>query len=129
MSFPKTTPSGAIRVIICDYNSLLQSVTGLLRMSGYCVFQAYNGQAAVELCAELHGIGLLVLNTEGTGMDTPALVRSIRETSPGLSVLHIGTAPLPGMPSDVVHVPESFTAEQLLETVRALVPGHLVLQR
>jgi hypothetical protein len=44
-------------------------------------------------------------------------------------VLHIGTAPLPGMPSDVVHVAESFTAEQLLEAVRALVPGHLVLHR
>ena len=129
MSFPKPTPSGAIRVIICDYNSLLQSVTGLLRMSGYCVFQAYNAQAAVELCAELHGIGLLVLNTEGTGMDTPALVRSIRKTSSGLSVLHIGTAPVPGMPSDVVHLADSFTAEQLLETVRALVPGHSVLQR
>jgi hypothetical protein len=26
-------------------------------------------------------------------------------------------------------VAESFTAEQLLEAVRALVPGHLVLQR
>ena len=128
MSFPKATPSGATRVIICDYNSLLQSVTGLLRMSGYCVFQAYNGQAAVELCAELHGIGLLVLNTEGTGMDTPALVRSIRQTSPGLAVLHIGTAPIPGMPSDVVHLAESFTAEQLLETVRLSVPAHLVPQ-
>ena len=126
MSFPKATLPGAIRVVICDYNSLLQSVTGLLRVSGYCVFQAYNGQAAVELCAELHGIGLLVLNTEGTGVDTPALVRSIRKTSPGLSVLHIGKAPVPGMPSDVVHVAESFTAEQLLETVGALVPGHLV---
>jgi len=44
-------------------------------------------------------------------------------------VLHIGTAPIPGMPSDVVHLAESFTAEQLLETVRALVPGPLVLQR
>ncbi len=129
MSSPKATLPGAIRVVICDYNSLLQSVTGLLRMSGYCVYQAYNGQAAVELCAELHEIGLLVLNTEGTGVDTPALVRSIRKTSPGLSVLHIGTAPVPGMPSDVVLVSESFTAEQLLETVRALVPGHLVSER
>ena len=53
-------------------------------MSGYGVFQAYNGQAAVELCTELPGIELLVLNTEGTGMDTPALVRSIRKTNPGL---------------------------------------------
>ena len=128
MSFPKATLPGAIRVVICDYNSLLQSVSGLLRMSGYSVFQAYNGQAVVELCAELHGIGLLVLNTEGTGMDTQALVRSIRKSSPGLPVLHIGTAPIPGMPSDVVHLAESFNAEQLLETVHALVPGHLVPQ-
>ena len=128
MSSPKATLPGAIRVVICDYNSLLQSVTGLLRMSGYCVFQAYNGQAAVELCADLDGIGLLVLNTEGTGMDTPALVRSIRKASPGLPVLHIGAAPVPRMPSDVVHLAESFTAEQLLETVGALVPGHPVPQ-
>ena len=94
MSFAQATLPGAIRVVICDYNSLLQSVSGLLRMSGYSVFQAYNGQAAVELCAEMQGIGLLVLNTEGTGMDTPALVRSIRTSSPGLPVLHIGTAPI-----------------------------------
>jgi hypothetical protein len=70
-----------------------------------------------------------VLNTEGTGMDTPALVGSIRKATPGLSVLHIGTAPIAGMPSDVVHLAESFTAEQLLETVRALVPGHPMPQR
>ncbi len=83
----------------------------------------------MELCAGLDGIGLLVLDTEGTGVDTPALVRSIRKTSPGLSVLHIGTAPVPGMPSDVVHLVESFTAEQLLETVRPSVPGHPGPQR
>ncbi len=129
MSFPRATLPGAIRVVICDYNSLLQSVSGLLRMSGYSVFQAYNWQAAVELCTELHAIGLLVLNTEGTGMDTPALVHSVRKTNPGMPVLHIGSAPVPGMPSDVVHLAESFTAEQLLETVGALVPGHSVLLR
>jgi hypothetical protein len=27
-------------VVICDYTSLLLSVTGVLRMSGYSVFQA-----------------------------------------------------------------------------------------
>ncbi len=126
MSFPNATLPGAARVVICDYNSLMQSVSGLLRMSGYSVFQAYHGEAAVELCAGLGGIALLVLNTEGTGMDTPALVRSIRTSSPGLPVLHIGTAVIPGMPSDVVHLAELFNAEQLLDTVRALVPGHQV---
>ena len=82
MTSSRAALPGAMRVVICDYNSLLQSVSGLLRMSGYAVFQAYNGEAAEELCAELHGIGLLILNTEGTGMDTPALVRLIRKLSP-----------------------------------------------
>ena len=110
-----------MRVVICDYNALLLSVTGLLRMSGYYVFQAYDGQAAEELCAVLPDIELLVLNTEGTGMDTPALVRSVREIHPGLPVLHIGASPLRGMPSDVPHLIESFTANQLLAVVRDLV--------
>ena len=47
-------------------------------MSGYYVFQAYDGQAAEELCTILPAVSLLVLNTEGTGMDTPALVHRIR---------------------------------------------------
>jgi response regulator RpfG family c-di-GMP phosphodiesterase len=128
MSSPPATLPGALRVVICDYNALLHSVTGLLRMSGYYVFQAYNGQAAEELCAGLPGIGLLVLNTEGTGMDTPALVRSVRKLHRGLPVLHIGTSPIPGMPSDVLHLAESFTADQLLETVSALMPGQPVPQ-
>jgi response regulator RpfG family c-di-GMP phosphodiesterase len=123
MSSPATALPGAVRVVICDYNALLQSVTGLLRMSGYYVFQAYNGEAAEELCAQLSEIGLLVLNTEGTGVDTPGLVRSVRKTHPGLAVLHIGTAPIPGMPSDVLHLAESFTSDQLLATVAALVPA------
>jgi DNA-binding NtrC family response regulator len=122
MSAPLPTPPGAVRVVICDYNALLQSVTGLLRMSGYCVYQAYDGQAAKELCARLLNIGLLVLNTEGTGVDTPALVRSVRKVHPGLPVLHIGTSPIPGMPSDVPHIAESFTADGLLAAVSALVP-------
>ena len=123
MSSPATALPGADRVVIFDYNALLQSVTGLLRMSGYYVFQAYNGEAAEELCAQLPEIGLLVLNTEGTGVDTPGLVRSVRKTHPCLAVLHIGTAPIPGMPSDVLHLAESFTSDQLLATVAALVPA------
>jgi hypothetical protein len=47
---------------------LLLSVTGLLRMSGYSVFQAHDGWAAQELCVLLPDIDLLVLNTYGTGM-------------------------------------------------------------
>ena len=123
MSSPPATPPGAVRVVICDFNPLLVSVTGLLRISGYCVFQAYDGQAAAELCRELPDIGLLVVDTGGTGMYTPALVRTARKTHPGLPVLHIGRAAIPGMPSDVMHLAESFTADQLLATVGALAPA------
>ena len=111
-----------MRVIICDYNALLQSVTGLLRMSGYHVFQAYDGQAAQELCEHMPEVDLLVLNTEGTGMDTPELVHAVREIHPGMSVLHIGKAPIPGMPDDVLNLTDSFGADQLLAAVRSLVP-------
>jgi DNA-binding NtrC family response regulator len=110
------------RIVICDYNALLLSVTGLLRMSGYCVFQAYDAQAARELCRELPDIGLLVLNTTGTGTDSPSLVRDIRAKNPNLPVLHIGTSALEGMPADVPTIAESFTAAQLLLAVDTLMP-------
>jgi response regulator RpfG family c-di-GMP phosphodiesterase len=114
------SPQGT-RVVICDYHALLVSVTGLLRMSGYAVFQAYNGAAAKELCRELPHIGLLTLNTEGTGMDLPTLVWSIRENHPRLPVLHIGKSHPANLPDNVQTLPESFTADQLLATVRDLV--------
>jgi DNA-binding response OmpR family regulator len=110
------------RIVICDYNALLISVTGLLRMSGYCVFQAYDAQAARELCRELPNIALLILNTTGTGTDTPSLVREIRQQDPSLPVLHIGISALAGLPSDVPTLAETFTADQLLASVGALVP-------
>jgi response regulator RpfG family c-di-GMP phosphodiesterase len=121
MSSPPATPHGGPRVVICDYNALLQSVTGLLRMSGYHVFQAYDGQAAQELCAYMPEVDLLVLNTEGTGMDTPELVHLVRQIHPGLPVLHIGKAPIPGMPDDVLNLTDAFGADQLLAAVRTLV--------
>jgi response regulator RpfG family c-di-GMP phosphodiesterase len=112
------------RIVICDYNALLISVTGLLRMSGYCVFQAYDAGAARELCRALPNIELLILNTTGTGTDTPSLVRAIREVNPNLAVLHIGTSVLDGMPADVPTLAESFSADQLLMAVKALLPAH-----
>ena len=110
------------RIVICDYNALLLSVTGLLRMSGFCVFQAHDGQAARELCQELPNIELLVLNTTGTGTDTPSLIRAVRANHPDLAVLHIGSSAPQGLPDDVPTLGESFTADELLSAVNALLP-------
>lgn len=90
-------------------------------MSGYAVFQAYDGDAAAQLCRYMPDIDLLILNTEGTGVNTPALVRDVRRIHPGLPVLHIGLHPLPGMAEDVPNLPDTFTADELLTTVRGLI--------
>ena len=110
------------RIVICDYNQLLQSVTGLLRMSGYTVFQAYDADAARELCGQLGNIELLILNTTGTGTNSAQLVRYIRGDVPGIPVLHIGDAELDGMPDDVPTLGESFTSATLLASVESLLP-------
>jgi hypothetical protein len=58
MSSPRSAPAASKgpRIVICDYNALLLSLTGFLRMSGYRVFQAHDGLAARELCHELPNI-------------------------------------------------------------------------
>jgi hypothetical protein len=89
-------------------------------MSGYSVFQAHDGLAARELCHELPNIALLILNTTGTGADTPSLVQLIRREHPDLPALHIGNSPLAGMPANVPTLTESFTADQLLRIVESL---------
>jgi hypothetical protein len=112
------------RIVICDYNALLLSVTGLLRMSDYAVFQAHDGWAAQELCTVLPNIELLVLNTYRTGIDVGELCNNVRAVKPGLPILHIGSTIPDGLPDDVPTLPEDFTADSLLMTVRALVePG------
>jgi CheY-like chemotaxis protein len=114
------------RVVICDYNALLLSVTGLLRMSGYEVFQAHDGRAAQELCVLLPNIDLLVLNTYGTGIDVGELCRTVRSSKHGLPILHIGSTSLEGLPTDVPTLSEQFTAESLLSTVQGLIEPALL---
>lgn len=112
------------RIVICDYNALLLSVTGLLRMSGYSVFQAHDGWAAQELCVLLPDIDLLVLNTYGTGIDVGELCRSIRATKRSLPILHIGSTIPAGLPPDVPTLAEDFNADGLLSAVGALILSH-----
>jgi hypothetical protein len=75
------------------------------------------------LCIELPEISLLILNTYGTGIDVGDLIRRVRVAKPGLPVLHIGSALPPGLPSDVPTLAESFTPDDLLVVVQALMPA------
>ena len=118
----RPVPSGeGRRIVICDYNALLLSVTGLLRMSGYRVFQAHDGLAAQELCIQLPEISLLILNTYGTGIDVGELINGARAVKPALAVLHIGTSIPDGLPDDVPTLNEVFSPDQLLRAVGVLI--------
>ena len=127
MSSQRPVPSSeGRRIVICDYNALLLSVTGLLRMANYCVFQAHDGLAAEELCGRMPKIALLVLNTYGTGIDVGGLVRRVRQASPEIQSLHIGSTIPHGLPDDVLTIPEVFSPEFLLNTVSTLIERRLV---
>ncbi len=127
MSSQRPVPSSeGRRIVICDYNALLLSVTGLLRMGNYCVFQAHDGLAAEELCGRMPKIALLVLNTYGTGVDVGGLVRRVRVASPGIQVLHIGSTVPDGLPDDVLTISEVFSPVFLLDTVRTLIERRLI---
>lgn len=96
-----------------------------LRKENYCVFQAYDGLAAMELVLNLRVIDLLVTNTTMPGLNGPELIRQVRDEMPKLPILYVKNldapeAPPHGLPPDVPTLRQPFTAEQLLSAVRPL---------
>jgi response regulator RpfG family c-di-GMP phosphodiesterase len=108
------------RVVICDYNTLLLSVTGVLRMSGYCVFQAHDSAATEELCLTLPDIGLLIVNTAPNYASTLEVIRTVRAAKPDFPILHIGTRSAPDTPDDVPTLSAPFSPDRLLHVVDEL---------
>jgi DNA-binding response OmpR family regulator len=114
------------RIVATDDDpNLLALVVTTLRDAGYCVFAAYDGDAACELALALSELDLLVTNTRlGTG-SARQLIRLVRQEKPDLAILHVGD-PLPnpdGLLSDVPSLREPFTAEELLSAVQRLLGG------
>jgi len=114
------------RIVVSDHSALLQSVTGLLRLEHYCVFQAHDGRAAEELCARMPDIALLVVNSHGLGLDVGDLIRRVRLASPAIKILHIGSTIPAGKPDNVPTISEEFTAASLVTTVRTLIERRLI---
>jgi DNA-binding NtrC family response regulator len=114
------------RIVVSDHSALLQSVTGLLRLEHYCVFQAHDARAAEELCARMPDIALLVVNSHGSGLDLGELIRRVRLASPAIKILHIGSTIPAGTPDNVPTISEEFTAESLVTTVRRLIERRLI---
>ena len=96
-----------------------------MREEDHCVFQAYDGLAALELCLELRQVDLLITNTSMPGLNGPELIRQVRQQLPTLPILYIRNLDSPdgmpsGLPPNVPTLAEPFTAEQLIAAVRPL---------
>ena len=116
-------------IVVADEKpSLVDMMVRTLRGADHCVFQAYDGQAALELALALRDIDLLVTNTHMPGLNGPELIRRVRAMMPALPILYIrnqghGRGDPNGLPADVPTLSEPFTAAQLLAAVEPLLDG------
>ena len=104
---------------------VLNMIVDTLRKENHCVFQAYDGLAALELVLGLRQIDLLVTNTSMPGLNGPQLIRKVRDEMPTLPILYVKNLDSPeatpeGLPPEVPTLREPFTAEQLVSAVRPL---------
>jgi CheY-like chemotaxis protein len=113
-------------IVCADRNrELSDAMVRTLREDDHCVFQAYDGLAALELCLGLRTIDLLITNTSMPGLSGPQLIRQVRQQLPTLPILYIKNLNSPsevpdGLPPDVPTLREPFTAVQLRAAVRPL---------
>ncbi len=123
---PNSHLHGGAHIVCADCKrEVLDLIVQTLREQDHCVFQAYDGLAALELCLHLRTVNLLITNTSMPGLNGPTLIRQVREQLPTLPILYIknsddGSGPPTGLPPDVPTLREPFTAEQLLAAVQLL---------
>lgn len=110
-------------LVVDDEPSLLSSVATALRRSGYEVFEAADGEAALAV-AQQHPIGVLVTDIVMPGIDGVALAATMRAAQPTLAVLFItgfaGGEPARRLPADATVLRKPFRALDLVSSVERL---------
>jgi DNA-binding response OmpR family regulator len=121
MSQPPPDPPRWRIVATDDDPKLLAQVTYALRQAGHIVYAAYNGFIALQQACTIPDLDLLITNTRLRNLGAAELIRQVRETRPGLPILHIGE-PLPkdDVTGNVPTLQEPVTSQELLEAVAAL---------
>ena len=114
-------------MLIVDDNDAMRMVCRVnLEMAGYRVLEAESAQeAAREL--ETEDVALVLLDRRLIGGEDGLVVaRRIRETYPHVAIVGVsGTVPIPQSFTETVDasVAKPFGVDELMETVRRLMPG------
>ena len=114
-------------IVVADEDrAVVNFVIQTLLNDGHAVFQAYDGQTAIDLALGLKVCDLVISNTRVGGIAGPDLIDELRLHLPDLPIAYLGNHSGSGsdlerrLPGDVPILREPFTAEELRATVRSL---------
>lgn len=123
-------------IVVADEDrAVVNFVIQTLLNDGHAVFQAYDGQTAIDLALGLKVCDLVISNTRVGGIAGPDLIDELRLHQPDLPVVYLANHGGSGfdlerrLPGDVPILREPFTADELRTTVRSVLERrpHLTL--
>lgn len=124
---PRHPGSECRYIVVADENrAVVNFVIETLLNDGHAVFQAYDGQTAVNLALGLKVCDLVISNTRVGGVAGPELIDELRLHLPSLPIVYLanpgqsGSEFQAGLPDDVAVLREPFSAEELRKTVGLL---------
>jgi DNA-binding NtrC family response regulator len=124
---PRPPGSECRYIVVADENrSVVNFVIETLVDDGHAVFQAYDGQTALNLALGLKMCDLVISNTRVGGVPGPDLIDELRLHLPDLPIVYLAhqersrPALEAQLPDDVPILREPFTAQQLRTTVGPL---------
>lgn len=121
MSFEASLPPPTVLVV--DDDAIVRRVVqGHLSNAGYRIFEAEDGQEALEVLERTGSVDLVIVDMVMPRLNGPALVAELMRRRPSQSVLLISAYPaereaLDSDPANHPFLPKPFTREQLLSKV------------
>jgi two-component system cell cycle sensor histidine kinase/response regulator CckA len=120
---PLDAPLPPLSVLIVDDDAIVRRVVqGHLSDAGYRIFEAEDGQEALEVLDRTGSVNLVIVDMVMPRLNGPGLVEELLRRRPSQPVLLISAYPaereaLDSDPANHPFLPKPFTREQLLSKV------------
>ena len=114
-------------IVVADEDrAVVNFVIETLLSDGHAVFQAYDGESAIQLALGLKVCDLVISNARVGGITGPELIDDLREHLPSLPIMYLANPDHAGpeverqLPADVPILREPFSADELRAAVSSL---------